>query len=279
MRGLAAPVVKIGDMAALTQSEQVEISARCQATNMAIYQCDTVQHDPDRIRSDLRAFADGFGLSIAEKHRSSGAGGIVALTVSHALGQRGYIPYSSKSMNWHTDGYYNGPDEQIRAMVLHCVTPAKDGGQNQLLDPEIAYIRLRDENPQFIAALMHPAAMTIPANHEASGTVRAQSVGPVFSVDPGNGRLLMRYTARTRSISWRDDPVTIQAAAFLQSVLTGNDPLMQTITFAAGQGVLCNNVLHNRTGFAHEMATDGGRLIFRVRFHNRVEGRTQEWPI
>ena len=57
--------------------------------------------------------------------------------------------------------------------MLHCVSPAADGGENGLLDPEIAYLRLRDENPEFIRALMAPDAMTIPANTEEGGENRA----------------------------------------------------------------------------------------------------------
>jgi len=45
--------------------------------------------------------------------------------------------------------------------LLYCAQDATEGGENQLLDHEIAYILLRDADPRFIEALMHPAAMTI----------------------------------------------------------------------------------------------------------------------
>ena len=47
---------------------------------------------------------------------------------------------------------------------MHCVSPAKSGGENSYLDPEIAYILMRDENPDYIAALMQDDVMMIPAN-------------------------------------------------------------------------------------------------------------------
>jgi alpha-ketoglutarate-dependent taurine dioxygenase len=281
---LQAPMVEISDLANPTNAACTELACRCATGNIALYQTAAGAQDPDAIRAGLRGFADSLGLEIAEAHRSAGKCGIVALTVSQAPAQRGYIPYSRRPMNWHTDGYYNAPGEQIRAMVLHCVQPAHSGGRNQFFDPEIAYIRLRDHNPDFIAALMHSQAMTIPENREANGDLRPVSTGPVFSTDASGANLMMRYTARTRSIAWRKDDVTTKAVTFLQELLEKGDPLMHTIRLEAGQGVLCNNALHNRTGFDPDPGPDGGadsdRLIFRVRFHNRVDreinhGQTQ----
>ena len=197
--------------------------------------------------------------------------GVVTLRESDATGLKGYIPYSKRKMNWHTDGYYNAPDDRISAMVLHTEVPADDGGANQLLDHTIAYIRLMDENPDYVAALMHPAAMTIPANEE-EGAFRPASVGPVFFADADTGALQMRYTARTRSIEWRDTSLTREAVAFLQHTLETPDPMTISLRFGAGQGVLCNNVLHDRTGFDSEARAHSPRTVYRIRFHNRVKG-------
>ncbi len=266
-----ASLVEINDLANPSASERGEIVRRCAKTNMAIYQTPNANDDPDKVRIALVGFAKSMGLKIAETHRSAGKNAIVALTFSQHKEQKNYIPYSHKAINWHTDGYYNGPDRQIYAMVLHCVYPAANGGQNQLFDPDIAYIRLRDHNADFISALMHPEAMTIPENHEENGTLRPASVGAVFSFDPA-GKLVMRYTARTRSISWRQDETTLAAAAFLKDMLEKGDELMQTIKLKAGQGVLCNNSLHTRSAFAPKDGNGHERLMFRVRFHNRIKG-------
>lgn len=255
-----------------TQLECADLVRQCANSNAVLYRTSEKTDDPDIIKENLRGLADHLGLKIAERHRSADKSGIVALAVSDRESQRGYIPYSRKAMNWHTDGYYNSPESPIRSMILHCVRPADQGGQNQLLDPEIAYIRLRDKNPDFIAALMHPEAMTIPENREADGSLRQASIGPVFSVNPADDKLAMRYTARTRSIEWRNDTVTRQAAAWLQDLLEDGDPLAMTVKLKSGEGVLCNNVLHNRTGFGENSNKGAGRLMYRVRFHNRVDG-------
>jgi len=270
--------VALTSLAHPTDSQCEELRKRCASDNMVIYQAPTTHRTDLEICADLLSFAHHLGLQIAERHRSAGAHGVVALRVSDAQRQRGYIPYSRKPMNWHTDGYYNAPHQQIRAMVLHCVNPADDGGGNHLLDPDIAYIRLRDQNPAHITALIHPEAMTIPENSEPDGTVRPTSIGPVFSID-ANGYLAMRYTARTRSIKWRDTADTTAAVAALSDILTALDPLLRTVRLGRSQGLLCNNVLHNRTGFDPDMTTKSNRLVYRLRFHNRldtVEGK--KWP-
>jgi len=261
--------VEIDNLSQPTESERTELKMRCKIMNFAHYASPSSVQPAEATESALRGFADHMGLRLAETHRSANATGIVALQVSAAPTKRGYIPYTDRAMNWHTDGYYNAPDDYIAGFVLHCVQPAAAGGVNELLDPEVAYIRLRDRNPALLAALMHRRAMSIPENREPDGSVRAESVGPVFFPDPATGRMQMRYTARTRSIKWREDPATDEAQDFLREHLS-DDPLIQRLTLSAGQGILNNNILHNRTGFSDSDAAQ--RLIYRVRFHNRVEG-------
>lgn len=263
--------VAIADPRSLSIAERDAILAAVTRCNMAIYALPptepaTPEHE---LRRDLTALLARFGLVTVERHRSAEADGFVTIAVSDTPEKRGFIPYSTRPLNWHTDGYYNPPQTPVRAMLLHCIQDAASGGENALLDPEIAYIRVRDANPDWIAALMHPAAMAIPAAIEDDGQERPESIGPVFSVDPEDGSLVMRYTARARSISWRDTADTRDAAAFLADLL-GNalEPLILRARLAPGEGLICNNVLHTRTGFAE--AIDSRRRILRARFATRL---------
>ena len=132
---------------------------------------------------------------------------ISTLTVAEAThAAREFIPYTNKPIRWHTDGYYNTVDRRICGMVLHCVQSAEEGGDNRLLDHEIAYILLRDQNPEYIRALSASDVMTIPARLDESGIARAEETGPVFSVLPESGALHMRYTARTKSTFGKTPP-------------------------------------------------------------------------
>lgn len=267
-RALAAGFVDILDPMNMRDSEVEAILSRCRDTNIALYSTPP-ESDDSILRGNLRAMAERLGMGDPEGHRSKGEAAIVALTVSNRPSQRGFIPYTRKAINWHTDGYYNAPDNTIRGFILHCVQDAMAGGVNQILDNDIAYIRLRDENPDYITALMHPQAMTIPETHEEDGTLRPASIGPVFWVEGDD--LIMRYTARTRSIEWRDDPVTREAVAFLQNLLVEGDPLMLEAKLKPGQGVFNNNALHNRTAFdPTEVGNHSRRIMYRVRFNKRI---------
>ncbi|MDH5208141.1 MAG: TauD/TfdA family dioxygenase, partial [Burkholderiaceae bacterium] len=163
-------------------------------------------------------------------------------------------------------GYYNPPGRRIRAMILHCVQRAEQGGANRVFDHELAYIALRDADPRYVAALMQDDAMTIPARSEEGEVARGDQSGPVFSVT-ADGRLHMRYTARTRSIVWKDDPLVHAATAALLQVLE-TDPHVLLLRLEPGMGIVCNNVLHDRSAFT-DSATRR-RLILRGRFYEAV---------
>jgi alpha-ketoglutarate-dependent taurine dioxygenase len=258
-------VVEVRDPRSLSDAEAGEIRRLCAAANMAVY------------ASPLAGVADkdiarrlGARLGLARLHANPLADedGISSLAVTPEKSGRGYIPYSNRRLLWHTDGYYNAPERRIGAFVLHCVRPAAAGGENRLLDPEIAYILLRDADPQFVRALSAPDAMTIPANEEDSAAMRPAQTGPVFSSD--GGALHMRYTARTRSIEWRPDEATGAAVQFLQQILDAGSPYVFTLRLAGGQGLVCNNVLHDRSAFSDDPASAPGRLVYRARYFDRV---------
>jgi hypothetical protein len=111
--------------------------------------------------------------------------------------------------------------------------------------------------------------MTIPERADDDGVARAAQSGPVFSVDE-DGKLHMRYTARTRSIAWKQDAVTLAAVAFLEQLLAADSPYIYTARLEPGMGLLCNNVLHDRSGFTDNPATP--RLLYRARYHERIAG-------
>lgn len=267
---LEALVVEVADPAAPTAAERAEIARRLGAANMAIY-----AGPPQRElgREDVRALSAAFGLHRLDANMLSDDDGITPLAVAPGGTRTKYIPYTNRPLAWHTDGYYNAPDRQVRAIVLHCVRPAARGGENALLDHEIAYILLRDRDPAFVAALMRDDAMLIPGNAEEGEEPRPDRPGPVFRVMP-DGRLHMRYTRRKTNIVWSPDPVVQAAAAALEDILDSDAPWILRGRLEAGQGLICANVLHNRTRF--EDAEDGaGRMVWRARYHDAIRLDTQ----
>lgn len=260
-------VVALDDPRALTAGERDALLERCATANMAIYSSNT---GGDHDKEIPRRLGTQLGLVHLDSHWLTDDDAISPISVRGAeeRGERKeFIPYTDKPIRWHTDGYYNLPERTVRGMILHCVESAASGGENQLLDHEIAYILLRDENPDFIRALARDDAMTIPPRMDDDGVARAAQPGPVFSID-ARGFLHMRYTARTISIEWRNDATTQAAVAALARLLATPTPWTLHGRLEPGMGLACNNVLHDRSGFVE--TPQKRRLLYRARYHERV---------
>lgn len=259
-------IVTLANPRQLDAAERNALVARCARANMAIY---SAPHLPAADKSLALALGRQLGLVRLEGNYLADEDGLSSITPNedetHVRGD--YIPYTHKPINWHTDGYYNTPGRRILGMTLHCAQDAEAGGENMLLDHEIAYIQLREADPDYVAALMHPAAMTIPPRLGEDGIDRAEQSGPVFAVDPEAGFLYMRYTARTRSIAWRSDAVTQAAVKTLAEILADSEYLL-TARLAPGMGLVCNNVLHTRSGFSDSPGRR--RLLYRGRYYDRL---------
>jgi alpha-ketoglutarate-dependent taurine dioxygenase len=257
-------VVEVRDPRALSDAEAAQIRRVCAAANMAVYASPLAGVADKEIPRRLGA---RLGLERLQANPLADEDGISALEVAPGKSARGYIPYSNRRLLWHTDGYYNPPAQRIRAFLLHCVRPAASGGENRLLDPEIAYLLLRDADPSFVEALQAPDAMTVPANEEDPALQRGAQAGPVFSFE--DGALHMRYTARTRSIVWRADAATQAAVERLREILDSDSPYVFRLRLSAGQGLVCNNVLHDRSEFTE--TPGAGRLVYRARYADRID--------
>ena len=257
-------IVEVGDPRALSTAEHGALMERVRRCNMAIYAGAMLDEDTDI----PRRLGEQFGLRRLDANWLAGEDGISEIRVFDDGTQKHYIPYTDRPIKWHTDGYYNSPEWQIRGMVLHCVRRAASGGENRLMDHEMAYLLLRDESPEYIHALMQPDAMVIPERVDEKDGVRPAQGGPVFSLD-GNGNLHMRYTARTRSIAWKQDAATQAAVAALERLLNQDGtPHIFQAQLEPGMGLLCNNVLHDRAAFSDDPARP--RLLYRARYLDRI---------
>ena len=269
-RELSALIVEVGDPRALTQSEHDALMARCRKTNMAIYASRIGETEGTDI---ARSCGLQFGLEHLDHNRGAEADAVTALTVRDDALHTPYIPYSDKAIHWHTDGYYNRLDLQDHALLLHCVRPARQGGENGLMDHEIAYLLMRDTNPEFVRALMQEDAMAIPQNVVDGVVLRPERSGPVFMV-AADGHLHMRYTMRKRHVVWKDDPLLREAVAWLEALLRGElpagRPFIYHATLRPGWGLISNNVLHDRSAFEDDPAKK--RLLYRARYHDRIRG-------
>ena len=83
------------------------------------------------------------------------------------------------------------------------------------------------------------------------------------------GNLHMRYTARTRSIEWKQDAATLAAVAALERLLASDTPHIFKARLDPGMGLLCNNVLHDRSAFIDDPGQPP-RLLYRARYLDRM---------
>lgn len=256
-------MVEIDNPSALSPTEKSALIGILHKTNVVLYRVT----GGTATKQDIRQLGEQLGLHRLDSNLCADEDSITSLRVVAEGRHRGYIPYTNKPLSWHTDGYYNPLDNQIQAILMHCVTPAQSGGENALLDHEILYVLLRDEDPALISALMHPEAMLIPPNTEGGEEIRGATIGPVFSIMP-DGHLHMRYSARTRNITWRDDATTMRAVARINEILASNSPYLFHYQLKSNEGVISNNVLHNRSGFQDEGKDK--RLLYRARYYDRV---------
>lgn len=260
-------LVEINDPRNISDSEHAALLERCRKANMALYISNTgTDTDPEI----PLAMARRFGLQNINKNWLADDTGLTSLTVREEGVRSGYIPFSSRAINWHTDGYYNPADKQVHALNLHVTQQAASGGENALMDHEIAYIMLREVNPEYIRALMEPSAMTIPARIDEGGTVaRQEEPGPVFSIMP-SGDLHMRYTIRVNNVIWADDPVSREALAYLEELLNSDSPYIFRGRLESGMGLVSNNVLHDRAAFSDDATHK--RHYYRARYFDRLGG-------
>jgi len=256
-------MVEVEDPLRLTADERAAIVERCERANMAVY---ATSPRPEHGSEIPRAVGAQLGLRTLDVNYLADDDGITPLAATESGPRSTFIPYTNRAIRWHTDGYYNPPERRIRAMILHCVQRAESGGENHVFDPELAYIALRDADPALVAALMQDDAMTIPSRSEEGDVARGDQAGPVFSVTE-DGHLHMRYTARTRSVAWKDDPAVRAAGAQLLQLLD-HDPRVLRLRLEPGMGIVCNNVLHDRTAFTDSDAHR--RLVLRARYYERI---------
>jgi alpha-ketoglutarate-dependent taurine dioxygenase len=257
-------IIDLNNPIKLADKEIQAITSACAKTNIVFYRCSS---DISIDKRSVLAIAKQIGLHQLDPNICADEDKISAIQCTEDSSSY-YIPYTNKALNWHTDGYYNPEAQRIRAFLMHCIRKAKSGGKNSYLDPEIAYIYLRDENPAFIAALMDETVMTIPANEIEGKKIRAAQSGPVFYIDK-DANLCMRYTARQRNVEWKKDKTVQSALACLQEILNDN-PYIFVHQLQPGEGVICNNVLHNRSAFEDYIEGNKKRLLYRGRSYNRV---------
>jgi hypothetical protein len=240
------------------------------AFNFIVFECKDEACRAEFDSAHFLALNRQFGLSEPDMNLGAEENSVSELRVVEVGDRRAqYIPYTNRAINWHTDGYYNPSGRRLTAFALYCVRPAGRGGGNFLFDHEMMYIMIRDHSPELLEALMCDDMMCIPANVQDNRVIRAEETGPVFSLQPLSCALNMRYTSRPHNIVWKSDKRSERALNLVREILM-DGKTMTELLLRAGQGIVCNNILHGRQAF-HDAPGQPGRLIYRARYYAAID--------
>ena len=111
--------------------------------------------------------------------------------------------------------------------------------------------------------------MRIPANVQDNQVIRAEETGPVFSLQPISCVLNMRYTSRPHNIVWKTDKCSQRALNRVREILLEGQAMTE-IRLQAGQGIVCNNILHGREAFMDD-PQHCARLVYRARYYDAID--------
>ena len=248
-------IVKIQDINHATLAEISNIKDIIKRFNCCIYQSRVGLN----AQADLMNFAQSIGMETYDTNNihNSPISLIMSLETKNALN---YIPYTNKKLNWHTDGYYD--EKPIFSWLLHCEEPAYSGGENYLLDHELAireYI-IKYDNLESLSSL---DAFTIPGNTHAN---RGETKGYICNNDNEYKKFHMKFSMREKNMKLNEQSKT---AIMRMKKIIKEDCKKYCLTYklSKNEGIVSNNILHGRNSFEDGKAM---RKLYRIRSYERI---------
>jgi hypothetical protein len=252
-------VVELGDMTAMSPAEKTRILETVERANMCVFTAGSAELE----MSSLLALGRQLGVTRTDKsarHAQSDE-----LTDSGILNRA--VPFSTRHCNWHTDATYYGSDKTIQALFLLCKRPALEGGSNKVLDHEMLYLRLRDQDPGALEVLMTRNCFNY--RNPATGEIDRRRGGKVFWTN-ADGHLCHRFSFRKTDMAWSEDSDVAAARKALESLISDESAHVIEGRLESGMGLISNNVLHTRERLVDSDDAARKRLLFRARFYDRV---------
>ena len=246
---------EIQDINHITSEEISNIKGKIKKFNFCVYKSTVGLHN----QADLVNFARSIGMKTYDTNNihNSPVSLIMSLESGNAVN---YIPYTNKQLNWHTDGYYD--EKPIFSWLLHCEEPAYSGGENYLLDHELAireYIFKYDN----LDSLSRSDALVIPGNVEAK---RDETKGYICDSDNVYKRFHMKFSMREKNMKLNEQSKT----AFMRmKKIIKEDCKKYCLTYklSKNEGIVSNNILHGRNSFKDGKVM---RKLYRIRSYERI---------
>lgn len=252
-------VVELGDMTAISPAERSKVMETVERANMCVFTAGSAELE----MSSLLALGRQLGVTRTDKsarHAQSDE-----LTDSGILNRA--VPFSTRHCNWHTDATYYGSDHTIQALFLLCKRPALEGGSNKVMDHEMLYLRLREQDPGALEVLMTRDCFNY--RNPTTGEIDPSRGGKVFWTN-ADGHLCHRFSFRKTDMAWSAESDVTAARKALEFLVSDESAHVIEGRLESGMGLISNNVLHTRERLVDSDHAAQKRLLFRARFYDRV---------
>jgi len=247
--------IDIKDINNVQSSEINMIRVLIKRYNCCIYNSNTDLNS----KAHLISFAQSIGMMTYDINNIDNDS-VCSITKNKHKNIKGYIPYTDKALNWHTDGYYD--QKPIHSWLLHCVVPAQEGGENRLLDHELVirqYVLKHDD----IDLLERDNAFIIPGNKDAG---RLDTESYVCSNNNKYKKLHMKFSMRKDNIRL-DENVKVAMTKMKDIILDDCKKYYLTYKLSKNEGIIANNILHGRNAYKDG---ENMREILRIRSYERI---------
>ena len=220
---------------------------RCRRDNMAIYASRVTDEDkevPRRLGAQL-------GLATLDTNFLADEDGITRIAVTRRQGEGGAsFPTPRTASAGTPTATTTRPELRIRAMLLHCVRDAASGGDTALLDHELAYLLLREDDP---GPRARADAARRPHDPGARGRRRrgARRRLPARCSPSTRPRATCTCATPRGRAAWpgRTTRPPRRRPRACSQILDGDADCVLRTRLAPGMGLVCNNVLHERSAF------------------------------
>ena len=247
--------IEIKDINHVESNEIRKIKALMKQYNCCIYNSNSEL----KSKAHLVDFAQSIGMVTYDINNIDNDA-VSSITRNKLNDKRGYIPYTDKALNWHTDGYYD--QKPIYSWLLHCMIPAEEGGENRLLDHELV-IREYVLKHNDIDLLERDNAFTIPGNDDAG---RQDTESYVCSNKNKYKKLHMKFSMRKDNIKL-DEKVEVAMLKMKNIIMDDCKKYYLTYKLSKSEGIISNNILHGRNSYRDG---ENMREIFRIRSYERI---------
>ena len=247
--------VSISDINHVSKAEISQIKQKLTKFNCCIYASGTDLDD----NSKIMRFAQSLGMRTFDSHNIDDSA-ISTISANKDENNMRYIPYTNKGLNWHTDGYYDS--KPIFSWLLHCIEPALSGGENFLLDHELAireYILKYDD----IIYLTNNETFSIPTDEVAKREITSNYV---CDMNNEYKKLHMNFSMRKENIIVSKDSESAMSK-LIKIIKEDCKKYHLTYKLSKSEGIVSNNILHGRNAFKDGRVM---RKILRIRSHERL---------